>query len=69
MTTRTALITGGAGGIGRAMAQALLRDGHRVAATDVTRADEYELVVMRRAAELLPIQRRLEEEMFGVSTT
>lgn len=44
-------------------------DGHRVAATDVTRADEYELVVMRRAAELLPIQRCLEEEMFGVSTT
>jgi predicted nucleotidyltransferase len=44
-------------------------DGHRVATTDSTRADEYELLVMRRAAELLPIQRRLEEEEFGVSTT
>ncbi len=44
-------------------------NGHRVAVTDSTGADEYELVVMRRAAELLPIQRRLEEETFGVSTT
>jgi len=43
-------------------------DGHRIAATDEIHADEYELTVMRRAAELLPIQRRLEKERFGVST-
>lgn len=43
-------------------------DGHRVAALDPVAADYYELYVMRRAAELLPIQRRLEEEEFGVST-
>ena len=43
-------------------------DGHRVAASDPARADEYELVVMRRAAELLPIQRQLELDKFGVTT-
>jgi hypothetical protein len=44
-------------------------DGHRVAVTDSHRADEYELVVMSRAEELLPIQRQIEIERFGVSTT
>lgn len=44
-------------------------DGHRIAAPDSTRADLWELVVMRKAAELLPIQRRLEEERFGISTS
>lgn len=44
-------------------------EGHRVLATDSDAADLYELYVMNRAEELLPIQRRLEEEMFGVSTT
>jgi len=44
-------------------------DGHRIAETDSTRNARRELVVMRRAAELIPIQRRLEEETFGVSTT
>ncbi len=43
-------------------------DGHRVAAADPLAADEYELLVMRRAAELLPIERALERDMFGVST-
>lgn len=43
-------------------------DGHRVAAADPLAADEYELLVMRRAAELLPIERALELDMFGVST-
>jgi predicted nucleotidyltransferase len=43
-------------------------DGHRVAALDPLAADEYELVIMRRAAELLPIERELERDMFGVST-
>jgi len=43
-------------------------DGHRVAAPDPVAADYYELYVMRRAAELLPIERHLEEEEFGVST-
>jgi predicted nucleotidyltransferase len=44
-------------------------DGERVAAPDSTAADEKELEVMRRAADLLPIQRALEMEEFGVSTT
>jgi predicted nucleotidyltransferase len=43
--------------------------GERVAAPDSTAADEKELEVMRRAADLLPIQRALEREEFGVSTT
>lgn len=43
--------------------------GHRVHVGDSTRADLYELEVMRRAAELLPIQRALERETFGVSST
>ncbi len=34
MTARTALITGGAGGLGLAMARGLLADGHRVALMD-----------------------------------
>jgi predicted nucleotidyltransferase len=41
--------------------------GHRVAATDPTRADEYELEVMRMASELLPVQRRLDLDLFGVT--
>jgi predicted nucleotidyltransferase len=44
-------------------------DGHRIAATDVDAADDYELRIMNRAAELLPIQRQIEIERFGVSTT
>jgi NAD(P)-dependent dehydrogenase (short-subunit alcohol dehydrogenase family) len=32
--SRVILITGGAGGIGAAIAQALLEDGHRIAAVD-----------------------------------
>lgn len=43
--------------------------GQRVAATDSTAADEKELEVMRRAADLLPIQRQLEIEEFGVSSS
>ncbi len=42
--------------------------GHRLAAPEPVAADYYELYIMNRAAELLPIQRRLEEEEFGVST-
>ncbi len=44
-------------------------DGHRVYTSDSAQADRHELVIMRRAAELLPIQRRLERELFGVSTS
>jgi len=44
-------------------------DRHRVAAPDSTEADLWELDVMRRAAELLPIERRIEVERFGVSTS
>lgn len=43
-------------------------DGERVVASDPLAADQYELVVMRRAAELLPIERQLERDSFGVST-
>jgi hypothetical protein len=39
--------------------------GHRVFESDATAATEYELLVMRRAAELAPIQRWLEREEFG----
>jgi predicted nucleotidyltransferase len=44
-------------------------EGHRVAAPDLLAADRWELVVMNRAEELLPIQRQLERERFGFSTT
>ena len=44
-------------------------DGHRVAAPDATAANNWELDVMRRAAELLPIQRAIEIERFGISTS
>jgi predicted nucleotidyltransferase len=44
-------------------------DGHRVAVTDATRADVWELDVMRRAAELLPIERWIGRGLFGVATT
>ena len=44
-------------------------NGHRIAAPDSRAADLYELAVMRLASELLPVQRRLEREMFGTSTT
>jgi predicted nucleotidyltransferase len=43
--------------------------GERVATCDSTAADERELEVMRRAADLLPFQRQLEIEEFGVSTS
>jgi len=36
---------------------------------DAERADRRELVIMRRAAELLPIQRAIERERFGVATS
>ncbi|MBI2215864.1 MAG: nucleotidyltransferase domain-containing protein [Candidatus Rokubacteria bacterium] len=44
-------------------------DGHRVAVTNATRADRYELDVMREAANLLRIQRWIEQETFGVTST
>ena len=44
-------------------------EGERVFAADVDQADLYELVVMRKAAELLPLQRAIERERFGVSTS
>jgi predicted nucleotidyltransferase len=43
--------------------------GERIAAPDTTAADEKELEVMRRAADLLPFQRELEREEFGVATS
>jgi predicted nucleotidyltransferase len=42
-------------------------DGHRVAAPDPRAADSYELLVMRKAAELIPIQRAFEIDVFGFS--
>lgn len=44
-------------------------EGHRVAAPDSTAADFNELTVLRRAADLLPIQREIERMRFGWSTT
>jgi hypothetical protein len=44
-------------------------DGERVFADDDYQADPYELVVMRKAAESLPIQRAIERDRFGVSTS
>lgn len=43
-------------------------DGHRIAATDTTRADLFELLVLRRAAEALPLERQRERQIFGVTT-
>lgn len=43
--------------------------GERIAAVDSRAADEKELEVMRRAADLLPFQRQLELETFGISTS
>lgn len=42
--------------------------GHRVTALDPSRVDRIELRIMRTASELLPVQRRLERDLFGVST-
>jgi hypothetical protein len=45
-------------------------DGHRVyTPEDAREVDRWELVVMRRAAELLPIQREVERDLYGVSTS
>jgi hypothetical protein len=44
-------------------------DGHRVYAADSGRVDRWELQVMRRAAELLPVQRAIERQLFGVSSS
>lgn len=44
-------------------------DGHRATLSDTHRADLFELEVMRQAAELLPVQRQLERDLFGVSTS
>lgn len=44
-------------------------DGRRVFEADSSRADRFELTVMRRAAELLPIQREIERDRFGVATS
>ena len=38
--------------------------GHRVATLDPSRVDRTELRIMRAAAELLPVQRRLERDLF-----
>lgn len=43
--------------------------GQRVVASNRRAADEKELEVMRRAADLLPFQRELELETFGTSTS
>jgi len=44
-------------------------DGHLVFDRDSTKTACYELEVMRKAADLLPIQRQIEIDTFGVSTT
>lgn len=52
-----------------ALFQARAIDGHRIVAPDSTAADFYELLVMRKAADLLPIQRQFEIDTFGFSTS
>jgi len=49
--------------------QARIIDGHRIFTGDSTQADLYELLVFRRAADMLPLQRARELELFGVSTS
>jgi predicted nucleotidyltransferase len=49
--------------------QVRIIDGHRIFAADSTQADLYELLVFRRAADQLPLQRARELVLFGVSTT
>ena len=44
-------------------------DGLFQFAADGDRADLYELVVLRKAAELLPVQRAIEHDRFGVATS
>lgn len=44
-------------------------DGERVLALAPRAADLFELEVMRTASELLPVQRALERDRFGVHTT
>jgi predicted nucleotidyltransferase len=52
-----------------ALFQLRIIDGHRIFAANSTAADLYELLVFRRAADLLPRQRARELELFGVSTS
>src|SRR5712691_2957506 len=52
-----------------ALFQVRIIDGHRIFAADSTKADLYELLVFRRAADILPRQREREIEFFGVSTS
>ncbi|HEY0783470.1 MAG TPA: nucleotidyltransferase domain-containing protein [Thermoanaerobaculia bacterium] len=52
-----------------AIFQARAIDGHRIYAADSTCADLHELLILRRAADLLPLQRELERELFGLSTS
>lgn len=44
-------------------------EGHRIFAGDPTAADLFELLVFRRAADILPYQRQHEIELYGVSTS
>ena len=43
-------------------------DGHRVATTDEHRSDLFELLVLRRAAEALPLERERERRVYGVTS-
>ena len=52
-----------------ALFQSRAIDGHRVFTSNGHRADVFELNVMRQAADLLPIQRAIERDRFGVSTS
>ena len=43
-------------------------NGHRVVVTDERKADLFELLVLRRAAEALPLERQRERLLFGTSS-
>lgn len=44
-------------------------EGHRIFTADSTATDLFELLVFRRAADILPYQRQREIELYGVSTS
>jgi hypothetical protein len=44
-------------------------EGHRIYTADSDRVDRRELVIMRRASDLLPVQRALERDLFGVTSS
>ena len=49
--------------------QARAISGHRIASSDPAATDRRELEILGRAGDLIPIQRQIERDLFGASTT